>query len=256
MDLNYVRTGEGDPLVLLHQLGGSTLVWEPVIERLAAERDVIALDMPGFGDSPPLPDGTAAEPQALAGAVAAFLGSRGITRPHTAGLSLGSWVALELAKEGRALSVTGLCPAGFWKKPLGPRRGIKPRTVAKVVLPVMPLVAWTRFGRRLATGGAAARPERIPSTDALRLMRDYSRGTGFDGAERAMRSALFSGMDRISVPVTLAWGEHDDFVTEPTEPVAGVRSRKLRGCGHIPVWDDPEQVAQVLLEGSASPPGR
>jgi pimeloyl-ACP methyl ester carboxylesterase len=256
MDLNYIRSGEGAPLVLLHQLGGSTLVWEPVIERLAAERDVIALDMPGFGDSPPLPDGAAPDPEALAGAVAAFLGSLGISRAHVAGLSLGSWVALELAKSGRALSVTGLCSAGFWEEPLGPRRGIKPRTVAKVVLPVMPLLAWTRFGRRLATGGAAARPERIPSADVLRLMRDYARGTGFEGAEHAMRSALFSGMDRISVPVTLAWGEHDDFVTEPSEPVAGARSRTLRGCGHLPVWDDPGQVAQVLLEGSASPPGR
>jgi pimeloyl-ACP methyl ester carboxylesterase len=58
------------------------------------------------------------------------------------------------------------------------------------------------------------------------------------------------------VPVTLAWGEHDEFVTEPREPVAGARSRVLAGCGHLPVWDDPDQVAQVLLDGSASPPGR
>ena len=256
MDLHHVRRGEGPTLVLLHQLGGSTVVWDPVVERLAAERDVIALDMPGFGGSPDLPDGTAPTPAALAGAVAAFLDSLGISRAHAAGLSLGSWVALELAKEGRALSVTGLCSAGFWERPLGPRRGLKPRTFAKLVLPLMPLLVQTRFGRRLATGGAAARPEQIPPADALRLMRDYATGTGFEGAERAMRSALFSGMDRVSVPVTLAWGEHDEFVTEPREPVAGARSRVLDGCGHIPVWDDPDQVAGVLLDGSASPPGR
>jgi pimeloyl-ACP methyl ester carboxylesterase len=88
MDLHHVRRGHGHPLVLLHQLGGSTVVWEPVLERLAAERDVIALDMPGFGDSPPLPDGSAPTPEALAGAVAAFLGSLGISRLHAAGLSL------------------------------------------------------------------------------------------------------------------------------------------------------------------------
>src|SRR3954453_12587691 len=84
MDLNYARTGNGEPLVLLHQLGGSTLIWEPVIERLAAERDVIAVDMPGFGDSPGLPGGTAPDPEALAGAVAGFLDSLGISRAHAA----------------------------------------------------------------------------------------------------------------------------------------------------------------------------
>ena len=50
--LNYHRQGEGDPVVLLHGIGSELCVWEPVLEPLAAELDVIALDLPGFGASP------------------------------------------------------------------------------------------------------------------------------------------------------------------------------------------------------------
>ena len=50
----YERTGSGQPLLLIHGLGATRRIWDPQIERLAQERDVIAVDMPGFGDSPML----------------------------------------------------------------------------------------------------------------------------------------------------------------------------------------------------------
>src|SRR4051794_41640448 len=101
-ELNYVRRGSGEPLVLLHPVGGSIVVWEPVLDRLAAERDVIAVDMPGFGASPALLDGMEPTPPALAAGVAAFLDSLGVGQAHVAGNSLGAWVAIELARTGRA----------------------------------------------------------------------------------------------------------------------------------------------------------
>src|SRR5215210_5822666 len=64
--LNYVRRGRGEPLVLIHPLGGELVVWEPVLARLARDRDVIAMDMPGFGGSPALSNGTVPTPRALA----------------------------------------------------------------------------------------------------------------------------------------------------------------------------------------------
>ena len=65
--------------------------------------------MPGFGRSPPLPDGTPPTPQALAAAVAGFLDAIGLRQVHLAGNSLGGWVALELAKAGpRAVGVGAL----------------------------------------------------------------------------------------------------------------------------------------------------
>ena len=48
------RTGSGRPLVLVHGLGSSIRNWDPVVPALSAEREVIAVDLPGFGASPPL----------------------------------------------------------------------------------------------------------------------------------------------------------------------------------------------------------
>jgi pimeloyl-ACP methyl ester carboxylesterase len=251
MELHHVRSGSGPPLLLLHPLGGSLVVWEPVMDRLARERDVIAADMPGFGDSPSLPDAIDPTPQALADGVAAFLDSLGLDAAHLAGNSLGAWVALELAKRDRALSVTGLCTAGFWSSPLGPRRGIEPRTLARAVLPILPLLVRLPRTRRLLLGGAVAHPERVSPEQALRLVRSYVRSPAFEGANLAMRSALFAGLEEIDVPITLGWGELDTVVTEPRERVPSARWAVLRGCGHLPTWDDPEQVATLLLEGSS-----
>ena len=151
--LNHVRAGAGEPIILLHPLGAELVVWEPVIDRLAAEREVIALDMPGFGRSPALPDGTAPTPQALAAAVTGFLDAVGLDRVHVAGNSLGGWVALELAKAGRALSVSALSSAGFWRQPLGPRDGPDLRRAGRVLLPVLRALVRTRRGRRALLRG-------------------------------------------------------------------------------------------------------
>jgi len=61
-EMEYVRRGSGEPLLLVHGLGGDRSTWSPVIDGLAADHDVIAVDLPGFGSSPPLPDGTTPTP--------------------------------------------------------------------------------------------------------------------------------------------------------------------------------------------------
>jgi pimeloyl-ACP methyl ester carboxylesterase len=57
------------------------------------------------------------------------------------------------------------------------------------------------------------------------------------------------------VPVTIAWGEHDRLLPRRQAVRAarwsGQRVKLLKGCGHVPMSDDPELVARVLLEGSA-----
>ena len=98
MAVAHSRAGSGEPLVLVHGLGGSRRIWAPVIDRLEAEREVIAVDLPGFGESAPLADGTPPTAANLAGAVDELVGELGLERPHLAGNSLGGWVALELAK--------------------------------------------------------------------------------------------------------------------------------------------------------------
>ena len=249
--LNYVRRGRGEPLVLIHPLGAELVVWEPVLERVARERDVIALDLPGFGASAPLGNGALPTPQVLAGSVAAFLDELGLGRVHVAGNSLGGWVALELAKSGRALSVAGLCTAGFWKRPLGPRPGADLRRVGRALMPVMPTLLRSERGRRLVLRGSVAKPEQVPPPAAERLVRAYVTSPGFERANEAMRAAVFSGFEQIRAPVTLGWGEHDRLVSRPRTTVPGWRSVTLHGCGHIPTWDNPGQVARVLLLASA-----
>jgi pimeloyl-ACP methyl ester carboxylesterase len=249
--LNHVRRGSGEPLVLIHPLGAELVVWEPVLDRLSRERDVIAVDLPGFGGSGPLLNGSGTTPRALAGSVGTFLDELGLGPVHVAGNSLGGWVALELAKLGRALSVAGLCTAGLWKRPLGPRPGADVRRIGRTLLPVLPALVRSEGGRRLLLRSSVARPELVPPDAAARLVRSYVTSPGFEGANDAMRAEVFSGVEDIRVPVTLAWADHDRLVARPPERVPEWRSVTLHGCGHIPTWDDPAQVARLLLLASA-----
>jgi pimeloyl-ACP methyl ester carboxylesterase len=226
------------------------VVWEPVLDLLARERDAIAVDLPGFGGSAPLSNGAPCTPQLLARSVLAFMDSLGIERAHVAGNSLGGWVALEVAKAGRAMSVTGLSTAGLWRRPLGPRPGADLRRLGRALLPLLPVLLRTVRGRRLLLRSSVGHPERVPPADAWRLVRSYVTSPGFEGANAAMRAAVFSGVEQIRVPVTLAWAELDRLVRRPRETAPGWRTLVLRGCGHIPTWDDPDQVARMLLQAT------
>ena len=244
--LAFDRLGSGEPLVLLHPLGADRGVWEPVMEALAAVHDVIAADMPGFGQSAELGSEVAPTPEAIAATAAATLDSLGLDRAHVAGVSLGGWVALEFAKAGRALSVTAINPAGFWARPLGPRPEAA-RGAARRLLPLArPLLATAR-GRRIALGGAIAHPERMPPAAAYRLVEAYAVSPGFTRANTEMRRSVFSGLERIEVPVTLAWSDRDRLVGRPTRELPGIRMVALTGCGHLPTWDSPAQVATAIL---------
>lgn len=248
--LAHDRAGSGEPLVLVHPLGADRGAWEPVLPSLAAHHDAIAMDMPGFGESPELPAAIPATAAAIAATIAATLDTLGIERAHAAGISLGGWVALELAKTGRCLSVTGLCCAGFWRRPLGPRPEIA-RGTARALLPVLRPLLHFGWGRGLVLRGAVAHPERVPPHAAVRLIRAYVRSRGFDRANAEMRRTLFEGFEEIDVPITLAWADRDRSVYPPRSVPAGVRTAVLTGCGHVPTWDSPEQVAEVVLAGAA-----
>ena len=244
--LAYDRGGDGDPLVLIHPLGGDRGVWQPVLPFLVERHDCIAVDMPGFGGSPELPDETRATAREIAATIVATIDELEIERAHVAGISLGGWVALEFAKTERCLSVTALCAAGFWRRVLGPRPEVARKT-ARRLMPVLKPLLRTKRGRRLALSGPIAHPENVPADAAYRLVRAYALSPGFDRANHEMRSALFEGFDRIHVPVTLAWADRDRSVYPPDRVPRGVRTEVLHDCGHVPTWDDPGRVADVIL---------
>lgn len=226
-------------LVLLHPLGADHRVWDPVLPLLGG--DVVAVDMPGFGSEPPL-GGESVTPLELAHAVHDRLG---LPEYDVAGISLGGWVALELARTGLARSVTAIAPAGMWAEPLARKRSTA-RLTARTLAPVLPALLRRPRGRRAALGGTIAHPERMPYEAALRLVRSYAGAPGFEAANRGMRAGRFTGLDEVAVPMKLAWCEHDRLVGRPRHVPASAREFFLDGCGHLPTWDDPPAVARVL----------
>lgn len=255
--LAFDRLGTGPPLLLLHGLGGERHVWEPVLAPLAAHRELIVPDLPGFGASPPLPDGNGAgppTPTALAAAVAGLLDRLGIERPAVAGNSLGGWVALELAVAGRARSVAALCPAGFWLRPLEPGSD-RARRLARALRPLVPALVHVPPLRRAALASNVARPERVPPRAAARMIRTYADAPGFAAVNAAMRAGRFDPARLATaapVPVTLAWGELDRLIRPPRRLPDGAESVVLPGCGHLPMWDDPALVAELVLRASGT----
>ncbi|WP_285189137.1 alpha/beta fold hydrolase, partial [Rhodococcus sp. MEB041] len=98
MTLNYVRFGHGSPLLLVHGLGVGWRSWSPIIDELAEHRDVIAVDLPGFGETPPLTGEVSIA--ALADSVADFIREHDLGGISTVGQSMGGRIVLELARRG------------------------------------------------------------------------------------------------------------------------------------------------------------
>ncbi|MFH8803258.1 alpha/beta fold hydrolase [Streptomyces sp. NPDC017936] len=256
--VSYARAGRGEPLLLLHGIGHHRQAWDPVVDILATERDVIAVDLPGFGASPGLPDGLAYDLPTTTAVFGAFCEALELGRPHVAGNSLGGLLALELGREKRVRSVTALSPAGFWSE--AERRYafgvlLAMRQISRRLPP--PLVgrlSRTAAGRTALTSTIYARPaRRSPEAVAAETLA-LARATGFDQTLRAGATVRFTD-DVPGVPVTVAWGTRDRILVRRQ----GVRAKqvlpearlvRLPGCGHVPMNDDPALVARVLLDGS------
>lgn len=249
-----------EPLLLIHGLGASKSVWDAVVPTLAFERQVIALDLPGFGAAPSLPAEVEPTALALAEALRDQLRARGLESAHVAGNSLGAWVGLELGRLGAARSVTCLSPAGLWRKPIGPSksptrewaRRLRPLVWAALHIPQVRLRALATF---------AAFPIHVPIAAGREMVLGWIDADGYDGANKAMREHVFDPTTyppASEVPVTIAWGEQDKLVGPPREECrpAGARFLTLPHVGHVPMWDDPDLVARVILEGSSRAPAR
>ncbi len=260
MALAHDRTGSGEPLVLVHGLGHNRHAWDAVVGGLAREREVVAVDMPGFGESPPLPAGTHPTVEALADAVARTIQELGLGTPHVAGNSLGGAVALELGLRRAVRSVTAIAPVGFWCSP----RELTfcrvtmtmTRNATRVLGPLMPRIAASPIGRTLAVGQVYGRPWRVPPEALVQDARLMAQAPGFDDARDFGLPWVYRNGSP-PVPTTIVWGTHDWLLIprqgrRAQRTVPGARMVWLKGCGHLPMWDDPPLVTRVLLEGSAT----
>lgn len=272
----YERRGEGEPLVLIHGTGGSRHAWDAVQPLLELDREIVTVDLPGFGESPPFPHGTEVTNAAYAERLEQLFDELGISRPHVAGTSLGGHIALLLGARGTARSVVATSPTGFWtaKEARYTRVLLKVlRLTAIATGPMAPLVARTAIGRKTMLSSGNSRPEQIPPDAAVEISSSLARGPGFAAvwkwanrerlggapattAEAASeRSPTARALD--SIPVTIAWSEKDKFLNprqaeRARSALPNARHVVLTGCGHLASWDDPVQVAEVLLRGSRS----
>ncbi|MGW7614471.1 alpha/beta fold hydrolase [Streptomyces antimycoticus] len=254
----HERRGAGRPLVLLHGIGHHWQAWEPVLDILAVDREVIAVDLPGFGASDALPDGIPYDLDGVIRVLGALFETLGVKRPDVAGNSLGGLFALELVRLGLVRSVTALSPAQFWNE--------AERRYAFGVLSVMragaralppPLVAWLArgaAGRAALTGAIYARPARRSPAAVVAETRAMREAVGFDATLAAGNSELFTH-DIPDIPVTIAWGSRDRVLprrqgVRAKRVIPGARLVRLPGCGHVPMNDDPALVARVILDGS------
>ncbi|GHF30227.1 hydrolase [Streptomyces mashuensis] len=258
VDVTYERLGSGEPLVLLHGIGHHLQVWDPVIGILAAERDVIALDLPGFGASSALPAGYPHELRSVTAVLRAFFDALGLGVPHVAGNSLGGLLALQLGHEKLVRSVTALSPGGFWTdaERLYAFAVLTALRQGALRLPeaLVERLARTTAGRAAMVGSIYARPGRRSPDALLAETRAMRAATGFEPTLAAGRHLRFVH-DVPGMPVTVAWGTRDRVLVRrqgvrAKQTIPGARLVRLPGCGHVPMNDDPALVARVILDTS------
>lgn len=256
--LSYERRGSGEPLLLIHGAGSYRRVWEPVLNSLANERDVVSVDLPGHGNSPLTGEVASPTPQNFARLMVTFLRELGMESAHVVGNSSGGWTALEMAKLGHARSVTALSPAGLWHE--GTPRWIiwmfrLSHVLARLLERAAPLLLATRPGRTLLLGQFFGQPWRVPADAAVGAVHNFAHAPGLWPHIMATSTERFSGGRGIEVPVTVAWGSREVLLLPGQarlrdELPPRTRWITLPGCGHVPTYDDPALVARIILEGS------
>lgn len=260
MDLAYDRTGAGEPLVLLHGLGHHRRAWEDVVPRLAAEHEVITVDLPGHGDSPALPASAQGDYKALADVVEKFLRGLGLERPHVAGNSLGGLMAIDLGARGYARTVTALSPASFWS-PAERIWIIGVFRMASTLGARLPDAAVERLvhsgaGRVALFGLFFGRPGRHdPAVLAADLRGLGERRAAINAALKQIKHIPVPPAPPPGVPVTIGWGRRDlvlfpHHARRAQRAIPAARVVHLPGLGHVPMADDPVRVAAFLLEGT------
>jgi pimeloyl-ACP methyl ester carboxylesterase len=253
--LAHSRTGQGEPLILVHGITHRRQGWDTVTPYLEKEHEVIAVDLPGHGESEDVAADFDGELSHLVDAVEELARDLGLERWHVAGNSLGGLIALELAARRSVASATALSPGGFWS-PLGRAWARAVLGGASAVLKRMSPEQLDRLlassaGRSALTGLIIAHPGRQDPAVLAADLRGLARPR--DGFA-TMLAALdrWTVPRRSDVPTMVAWGNRDYLL-----PRAQIRRLRqvlpdahvvvLPDCGHIPMADDPALVAEVIL---------
>jgi pimeloyl-ACP methyl ester carboxylesterase len=256
------RAGAGEPLVLLHGFTGTWHHWSPLLDELAGRYEVIAPTLAGHAGARPYPVDYPITFAGSADSLERHLDELGVGSAHVVGNSLGGALALELAKRGRARSVVALAPAGGWTEGDGEAKRVgrfvaRQLRLTRVCADRMAAILSRPKMRRLALRDVMRHGELVSAAEALGLARASVGCTIADraiAALRADRGLALEDLDRIACPVLLASPEFDRILpAERHAPrlrrqIAGVESRMLMGCGHLPMWDDTRLIAATISE--------
>ncbi|WP_432128999.1 alpha/beta fold hydrolase [Streptomyces sp. bgisy082] len=264
--LHVVHDGprQAPPLLLIHGSGASGAMWGPLVPALARRHHVVRVDLPGCGQSPPVPS---YDVPAQADRVAAVLDGLGLRAVAVAGHSSGGYVATALA-ERRPDLVGSLALIGSGPAP----DALLPQPLLLRVLLAPPLGPLLWAGRsdamiRRGIGATAARPVEIPDAMVADLRHSTYRttravlrcGTAYI-AERSVPERLAA----LGVPLLVVFGGSDPR-WEPSsarryEAVPGARVETLPGVGHLAMLEEPGATAALLLgftaPGADTPPVR
>lgn len=263
MNIHHTRTGRGKPLLLVHGLGGSINSWNTISPALAQTREVIALDLPGHGQTSAQADSGTFD--GLARSLDDWLGEQDLTTIDMVGSSMGARLVLEMARRGRAGAVVALDPGGFWQ---GWERTFFRTTISasialvRALRPALPFISGNIAGRTALMLQLSARPWALnPAliSDELKSLADTRT---FD----ALVSDLANGANQqgpanTRAPVVIGWGRKDRLCLpqQADRAMAAFPSATLHWferSGHFPMWDQPEETVRLILNTTDTPPIR
>lgn len=261
LDLHVEVTGTGPITALLPPVGLGSWVWRPVAERLAGQRTVVAIDLPGFG-SPSLPVGTPWTVHRFTDAVADFFAARWPGPIDVAGVSLGGAIALELARRSAARRAVAVSPIGFWSWAEARYAVASLRLtqgLARLSQPVLSRLAHSPAARALLLAQVVGRPRDVPAEAAAAMARDvadapFAATLPHTGTYRFTPNASMGGR------ITVAWGTRDRLLPprqaqRARRALPAARHVELPGAGHVPLWDTPQQLATLILDPAVSEGG-
>lgn len=261
MEMNHIRRGSGKPLLLIHGLGGTWRSWRPIIGGLATEREVIAVDLPGFGQTPPLRGEVSI--RTLADAVTDFVRANNLIGVDAVGSSMGARLVLELARRGGVLgAVVALDPGGFWQ---GWQRHFFYGSIylsirlVRLLQPVLPAITGNAVGRTLLFPQFSPRPWALSPEVTLEEMRSYAASPSFDELLYQLAyGETQQGAPRGSIksPLVIGWGRRDRvcFPSQARRTLRLFPDARLHWfarCGHFPHWDVPQETTRLILASTS-----
>lgn len=257
--ISTLTAGQGEPVVCIHGLGGTKASFLTTIAALSGQRRVIAMDLPGFGDSEK-PLGATYDAPYFAESVVGLLDGLGIDRAHLVGNSMGGRVAIEvgLLHPDRVRSLVLLAPALAWLRDRRWRwllRGPLPKL--GLVQPA-PRVITERLVRGLVPGGrdgwtAAGIDEFLRSFFTPRgRVAFYEAARNIYMDEPHGEQGLWTRMEGLEPPSLFVWGEQDTLVPigfeKHVERVLPQAEHLELGCGHVPQMEEPDETHTAMQD--------